>query len=113
MKAGGASEIARSAVYGTTMRVSRTEIPCGVQGAVACRLLSRMKAGGALEIARSAVCGTTMRAFRTRAPEQGLGRQPQRNPCTAQKMQAGAEPKATITADAVPLEAAVFSGKAL
>ena len=45
-------------------------VPCGVQGAVACRPLCGMKAGGALEIARSAVYGTTMRVSRTRTPEQ-------------------------------------------
>ena len=32
MKAGGASEIARSDACVATMRVSRTEIPCGVKG---------------------------------------------------------------------------------
>ena len=62
------------------MRVSRIEVPCGVQGAGACRAQWAKQAGGALEIARSDTCVATMRVSRTRTPEQGLGRQPQHFP---------------------------------
>ena len=44
-------------------------VPCGVQGAEACRRQWRKQAGGALEIARSDACVATMRVSRTRAPE--------------------------------------------
>ena len=74
---GGASGTARSDRRARLCMFPGLNVPCGVQGAVACRPLCGMKAGGALEIAWSDACVTTMRVSRTRAPEQGLGQQSQ------------------------------------